>query len=162
MSKKKELEELDVLEEAPLANDNESVAEEVLPEEEQEETAETKPSKTKKELTAKQKKAAEKQKKALAKKKQKEDEYDDEPKLKDVFKLMFNPDGKKRKKNEPVVPKKVKRVKTDYQQGLSAEQVQERIEKGQVNTSPTANNKTIRSIICGNLFTFFNRFYQIV
>ena len=159
MSKKKKPEELDVLEEAPLAEDIDSAETEEVQDAEEtaEAVAETKqPAKTKKELTAKQKKAAEKQKKALAKKKQKEEEYDDEPKLKDVFKLMFNPDGKKRKKNEPVVPKKVKRIKTDYQQGLSAEQVQERIEKGQVNTSPTTNNKTIRSIIVGNLFTFFN------
>ena len=158
MSKKnKKLEELDVLEDNAST---ETVVEEVLDAEETTEgvapeTSVEKPSKAKKELTAKQKKEAEKKKKALAKKKKQEEEDDGEPKLKDVFKMVFNPEGK-RKKNEPIVQKKVKRVKTDYQQGLTAEQVQERIAKGQVNVSPTANNKTIRSIIFSNLFTFFN------
>ncbi len=160
MSKKnKKPEELDVLKDAITAEDIETtdVEDAELVEATTDVSAGTKSSaKVKKELTSKQKKEAEKKKKALAKKKQKQEEDDDgEPKLKDVFKMMLAPSHKK-KRNEPIVPKKVKRIKTDYQQGLSTEQVQERIEKGQLNVTPTTNNKTIRSIIVGNLFTFFN------
>ncbi len=161
MSKKnKKLENL----ETPDAIDSSNLGAEELttqPDEPaQEETAPvtTSASKQKKELTAKQKKEAEKKKKALAnkKKKQKQEEEDDgEPKLKDVFKMVFNTSNKK-KKNEPVVQKRVKRVKTDYQTGLTSEQVQERILKGHTNASPNTNVKTIRSIIFENLFTFFN------
>ena len=65
---------------------------------------------------------------------------------------MFTP----KKKPEPVVQKRVKRVRADYQTGLTNEQVQERIAKGQTNASPNTNVKTIRSIIVENVFTFFN------
>ncbi len=87
-------------------------------------------------------------------KKKKEVEDDGEPKLRDVFKMMT--DAVIKKKPEPVVQKRVKRVKTDYQNGLSTEQIQERISKGQTNASPNTNVKTVGSIICENLFTFFN------
>lgn len=88
------------------------------------------------------------------KKKQKQEEDDDgEPKLRDVFKMVFN---NRKKKPEPIVQKRVKRVKTDYESGLTKEQVQERVSKGQINASPNTNVKTIRSIICENVFTFFN------
>ena len=80
-------------------------------------------------------------------------EDDGEPKLRDVFKEMFK---KKQKKQEVVIQKRVKRVKTDYQNGLTKDQVQERIDKGQTNYCPNTNVTTIRSIICENLFTFFN------
>lgn len=90
------------------------------------------------------------------KKKKEEEEDDGEPKLRDVFKMMFESSKKKKKKNEVVVQKRVKRVKTDYQTGLTHEQVQERIEKGQTNFCPNTNVKTIKSIIFENLFTFFN------
>ena len=100
---------------------------------------------------AKQRKEKEKAKKE-EKRKEKELEDDGEPKLKDIFKLF----KRKKKKNQPIVVKKIKRTKTDYQIGLTPEQVNERIEKGQVNFSPNNNVKTIRSIIFENVFTFFN------
>ena len=91
-----------------------------------------------------------------AKKKKQEESmpssYDDMS-LKQIFKQMF---GSKKKKNEPIVQKRVKRIKTDYQTGLTSEQVQERISKGQINIAPNTNNKTIGSIIFENIFTFFN------
>ena len=67
--------------------------------------------------------------------------------------MVFN---NKKKKPEPIVQKRVKRVKADYQTGLTDDQVQERIMKGQTNATPNTNVKTIRSIITQNLFTFFN------
>ena len=105
---------------------------------------------------AEQKAAKLKAKKDAEKKKAKlkeEEEDDGEPKLRDVFKMVFN---NKKKKPEPIVQKRVKRVKADYQTGLTADQVQERIMKGQTNATPNTNVKTIRSIITQNLFTFFN------
>lgn len=105
----------------------------------------------------KQKKIEEKRKKKALqekrKKQQQEEEDDGEPKLKDVFSYVFK---SRKKKPEPIVQKRVKRVKTDYQSGLSAEQVQERIAKGQTNFCPNTKVKTIRSIIFENVFTFFN------
>ncbi|MBR2391058.1 MAG: HAD-IC family P-type ATPase [Clostridia bacterium] len=105
---------------------------------------------------AEQKAAKLKAKKDAEKKKAKlkeEEEDDGEPKLRDVFKMVFN---NKKKKPEPIVQKRVKRVKADYQTGLTDDQVQERIMKGQTNATPNTNVKTIRSIITQNLFTFFN------
>lgn len=72
--------------------------------------------------------------------------------LGDVFGQMF----KRKKKPEPVIQKRVKRVKTDYKTGLTSDQVQERISKGQTNIAPNTNNKTIGSIIAENVFSFFN------
>lgn len=103
--------------------------------------------------TEKELKKEEKEKRKAEKEKQKVEEYDGEPRLRDVFKLVFK--GKK-KKQEQVVQKRVKRVKTDYQNGLTNEQVLERIEKGQTNACPNKNVKTIKSIIVENVFTFFN------
>lgn len=103
--------------------------------------------------TEKELKKEEKEKRKAEKEKQKVEEYDGEPRLRDVFKLVFK--GKK-KKQEQVVQKRVKRVKTDYQNGLTNEQVLERIEKGQTNACPNKNVKTIKSIIFENVFTFFN------
>ena len=56
----------------------------------------------------------------------------------------------KKKKAEPVVQKRVKRVKTDYTTGLTLDQVQERISKGQTNETPNTNVKTIKSILFEN------------
>ena len=50
----------------------------------------------------------------------------------------------------------INRVKPDPNEGLSVEQVIERINKGFVNTTPNANVKTYRSIFLNNIFTFFN------
>lgn len=108
----------------------------------------------KEELSWKDKKAIKKKEKAKEKKKKEEQDDDDhEPTLRDLFKKLF---AKKKKKNEVVVQKRVKRVKADYQTGLTADQVHERIEKGQTNATENTNVKTIRSILFENIFTFFN------
>ena len=102
---------------------------------------------------AKQKAQAAKAKQKALKEKERAENDDGEPKLSDVFKMLA---PKKKQKQEPVVVKRVKRIKTDYQTGLTAEQVEERVSKGQTNATPNTNSKTIRSIICENVFTFFN------
>lgn len=98
-------------------------------------------------------KAAEKQKLKAQKEKERAENDNGEPKLSDVFKMLTK---SKKKKQEPVVVKRVKRVKTDYQNGLNSDQVEERVSKGQTNATPNTNSKTIGSIICENVFTFFN------
>ena len=110
----------------------------------------------KKDLREKQRQKKLAIKNAKKEKRQKElaEQETDELSLKQIFKQMFA-NGKK-KKNEPIVQKRVKRVKTDYQTGLTNEQVDERIAKGQINITPNTNNKTIGSIIFENIFTFFN------
>lgn len=136
-------------------SDDKSLAEEVSTDELDAETQEI--SKKESDSSKKEKKKEEKQlkkKKEEKKNKIKKDEEDDgEPKLRDIFGKLFTIN---KKKNEPVVQKRVKRVKTDYQTGLTTDQVNERIEKGQTNASPNKNVKTIRSIIFENVFTFFN------
>lgn len=62
----------------------------------------------------------------------------------------------KTKKTEPQIKARVRRVKTDYKIGLTTEQVQERIEKGQTNAIENTNVKTYRSIFFENIVTFFN------
>ncbi len=103
----------------------------------------------------KEKQAQQTNNKVLKKKKEKQNEDSDEPRLRDFFK-MLRPETKSKPKDQPVVQKRVKRVKPDYQTGLNSEQVQERILKGQTNAVPNTNVKTIRSIIRENVFTFFN------
>ena len=98
-------------------------------------------------------KLAEKKKLQAKKEKERAENDNGEPKLSDVFKMLT---GSKKKKQEPVVVKRVKRVKTDYQTGLTKDQVEERVLKGQTNATPNTNSKTIRSIIFENVFTFFN------
>ncbi len=110
------------------------------------------PAQEKAKIDAKKAKAIQKRKEKEKRKKEKQEQDNGEPKLSDVFKMMF----KKKKKAEPIVQKRVKRVKTDYQNGLTSDQVQERISKGQTNASPNQNVKTIGSIIVENVFTFFN------
>ena len=53
-------------------------------------------------------------------------------------------------------PTRVKRVKASYEQGLTSDQVKERVEKGQTNKTPNTNVKTYRAIFFENIFTFFN------
>ena len=102
-----------------------------------------------------QRKLALKAKRAKERERQAEERIQNgEPSLMDVFGQMLK--AKKKKKAEPIVQKRVKRVKTDYQTGLTSDQVQERISKGQINITPNTNNKTIGKIICENVFTFFN------
>ena len=76
-----------------------------------------------------------------------------EPKLNDFFKAFENPNKKKRKY---FIPQKVKRVKADYTEGLTREQINERIDKCQTNEVPNTNVKTVWSIFKENVFTFFN------
>lgn len=113
------------------------------------EETKNKKNKEKRETDADKKKKDDKKAK---KSKLQDGDEDKEPSLKDLFGGLF----KKKQKAEPVVQKRVKRVKTDYQTGLTAEQVNERIEKGYTNKSPNKNVKTIKSIIFENVFTFFN------
>lgn len=130
----------------------------VLAEKAEEVVEEEKPSA--KQLKKEQKEKEKQQRLALKAKKEKEKEKaaeerarNGETTLGDVFGHMFK---KKKKKPEPIVQKRVKRVKTDYQAGLTSEQVQERVMKGQTNVTPNTNNKTIGSIIAENVFSFFN------
>lgn len=64
--------------------------------------------------------------------------------------------GFKKKDAEPEKKPRVKRVRTDANQGLSLDQVQERIEKGQTNQTPNRNVKTYKRIFFENTVTFFN------
>ncbi len=61
-----------------------------------------------------------------------------------------------KKEPEPVKPVRVKRVKTDYNFGLTADQVKERVVKGQTNETPNQSVKTYKKIFFENIFTFFN------
>ena len=64
-----------------------------------------------------------------------------------------------KKKKEPEIekkPQRVKRVRTDASLGLTDEQVQERIIKGQTNHTPNRNVKTYKRIFFENTVTFFN------
>lgn len=63
---------------------------------------------------------------------------------------------KKKKDQEPVKPTRVKRVRTDASLGLTGDQVQERINKGQTNHTPNRNVKTYKRIFFENTVTFFN------
>ncbi len=63
----------------------------------------------------------------------------------------------KRRAETPVAPKaRIKRVNPDPQKGLTDKQVQERIEKGYVNTAVKKYSKTYMSIFKDNICTFFN------
>ena len=110
-----------------------------------------------KKISKKDKKLKKNKKDKLVQKKKKVEKADeqasDDPSLMEIFKQMFS---SKKKKPEPIIQKRVKRVKTDYQTGLTNEQVAERVSKGQTNVTPNTNNKTIKSIIFENIFTFFN------
>lgn len=70
-------------------------------------------------------------------------------------KKKFSFFAKKPAPAEPA-PKRVKRVRADYKTGLTSDQVQERINKGQTNHTPNQNVKTYRSIFIENIFTFLN------
>ena len=140
-----------------------TVSEEVIAQPESESSAEfAEPvAKTEKQIKKKEKHdqhEKEKQKKMALKAKKAKEKADEraengEASLKDIFGQMFK---NKKKKQEPIVQKRVKRVKTDYQTGLTNDQVQERISKGQVNITPNTNNKSVGKIVCENVFTFFN------
>ena len=62
-------------------------------------------------------------------------------------------DKSRQKKKEKV---EITRFNPSSKNGLSSTQVQQRIEEGCVNIVENKNTKTYRSIILGNIFTFFN------
>ena len=152
-------------------NDESSVADDLLEESDENSQEETTPKKSSKKATKKSTKettkesskqtktdskaAAKKAKAEKAAKKKEEDRYYDEPKISDFFKAFENPNKKKKRKKD-FIPQKVKRIKSNYQEGLSKEQIQERIDKYQINEVPNTNVKTIWSIVKENVFTFFN------
>lgn len=62
--------------------------------------------------------------------------------------------SQKKQDTEPV--RKIKRIKTEPDVGLTVEQVIERINKGYTNKTLNTNVKTYSSIFINNIFTFFN------
>lgn len=62
----------------------------------------------------------------------------------------------KKKEPEVVKPVRVKRVRTDFNTGLTSDQVNERITKGQTNETPNQSVKTYKRIFLENTITFFN------
>ena len=60
----------------------------------------------------------------------------------------------KKKKDKKDIP--VERFNPSFKEGLTAEQVALRVEQGKVNQVQSKNTKTYKSIILGNIFTFFN------
>lgn len=77
---------------------------------------------------------------------------DNKDKKKRSFKDLFV----KKEPEQPVKPVRVKRVRTDAKTGLTTEQVNERINKGQTNHTPNQSVKTYRKIFLENTVTFFN------
>lgn len=59
----------------------------------------------------------------------------------------------KKKKKEDV---EIERFNPSYKEGLTSAQVAKRVEDGKTNFVNTKNTKTYKSIILGNIFTFFN------
>jgi len=59
-------------------------------------------------------------------------------------------------KNDEKKPMRVRRVRTNYKDGLTLDQVNERILKNQTNHTPNKNVKTYKRIFFENIFTFFN------
>ncbi len=53
-------------------------------------------------------------------------------------------------------------MEVDYKQGLSSEEVQERIQEGKVNVSVDSNSKTLGDIVKENVFTYFNLIFLIL
>ena len=74
-------------------------------------------------------------------------------------------DSVKRRRKRIKLPEdlsQVERFAASETQGLSAEQVESRIETGFVNVDGTRRGKSIAGIIFSNLFTFFNIIYIII
>ena len=67
--------------------------------------------------------------------------------------------SKKKKKEKDVV---IERFNPQVKVGLSADQVQQRIDEGLTNIVHSKNTKTYKSIIFGNIFTFFNMLCLLV
>lgn len=96
------------------------------------------------------KKDSTKNKDVIASKQEKEDGETAKPKF------AFFKSKQKQLEEESKLPKRVKRVKASHEKGLTADQVNERINKNQTNKTPNANVKTYRAIFFENIFTFFN------
>ena len=47
-------------------------------------------------------------------------------------------------------------------QGLTSAQVRQRVQAGQVNTPPDSPTKSVRRIVLGNLFSFFNLIFYVI
>ena len=77
-----------------------------------------------------------------------EESENEKPSVFDALK----PKSKKESKPKP----RLKRIKAKIDEGLTEEQVQERIEKGYVNTTVKKYSKSYRSIFVENVCTFFN------
>lgn len=67
--------------------------------------------------------------------------------------------SKKKKKDEKV---EIKRYHPTAKEGLTSAQVEERVNSGLTNFVDTKNTKTYKSIILGNIFTFFNILCMVV
>lgn len=106
-------------------------------------------------IDVKNAKKKEREKQKELKRQEKKENGNGDPTLGEIFGSIFKR-KKKKKKTEPIVQKRVKRVRSDYRTGLNSDQVQERISKGQTNETPNTNVKTIKSILFENIFTFFN------
>lgn len=113
------------------------------------EQVETKTTEPKAPLENKQKNVQTKQQKQTGAKKNSQQK--EEPK-KNKFNIF-----KRKKEQEPEKkPTRVKRVRTVASFGLTDDQVQERINKGQTNQTPNRNVKTYKRIFFENIVTFFN------
>ncbi len=81
----------------------------------------------------------------------------DEEKKKESFIQKGVLKHEKKKKIKPASDmSKAVRYSPEYNVGLDDEQVKERIENGYVNVTSKKKGKSYGSIICGNVFTFFN------
>ena len=80
------------------------------------------------------------------------DEEEEETGLQGLFNKLFH----KSKKNTSTSMLNVPRYQVSPKDGLSYEQVEERVSQGLVNSSPKKFSKTYKSIFLGNICTFFN------
>ena len=55
-----------------------------------------------------------------------------------------------------------KRIKADYDKGLSSSQVKQRMEEGLDNKPVESPSKTVKEIIADNVFTYFNLIFVII
>lgn len=78
-------------------------------------------------------------------------------KLKD--KLKFK---KKEKEEKPAMPDNVQRFETDFNYGLSKEQIEQRTNANLINKTKVKSSKSYTSIFVKNIFTFFNMLWAII
>lgn len=97
-----------------------------------------------------------KQKNVQSKQKQQSSKKSSQPQKDESKKEKFNLFKKKKEQEPEKKPTRVKRVRTIASFGLTEDQVQERINKGQTNQTPNRNVKTYKRIFFENIVTFFN------